>query len=342
MSSFQPRFSRALTVVDTIPQNKVGFQPAPTDRLKFYGLYKQATLGECNIPKPSSRKIVDYAKWKAWYRVRHLSSMDAQTMYVNALVELLAEFIHRYPNSQYVPFAKEALFSLESSQDGSEEEGRCYVAFLHLADQPLSLLHLDFYVDSWEQPHCQPSLHDTHLFISPNTASHRPPSLVSQTPSLHTSSSTSITHHDPRTPPILSPRLYHQQSPYHDYHHPDQQKIPPSPRSRGSSSTLPPLADLPSEEESQTVEILQTKIAALSEQMDRLRHELHPRPSSFSWRWFLKTMLKHVLANSVLAGFWFCILWHRQSPIALALVDYCMPLLKRWILKRVMFWKLTV
>lgn len=63
MSSFQSRFSRALTVVDAIPQNEVGFQPAPTDRLKFYGLYKQATLGECNIPKPSSRKIIDYAKW---------------------------------------------------------------------------------------------------------------------------------------------------------------------------------------------------------------------------------------------------------------------------------------
>ncbi|KAI8332049.1 acyl CoA binding protein-domain-containing protein [Chlamydoabsidia padenii] len=120
----QSRFNRALAVVHSLPQDETGLRPIPTDRLKFYGLYKQATVGECNTPKPSSRKVVDYAKWKAWYRVRQLDRLEAQNLYVNALVELLVEFIHRYPSNPYVDFAKEALQSLETDIPAGSEEGK--------------------------------------------------------------------------------------------------------------------------------------------------------------------------------------------------------------------------
>lgn len=60
----QVRFCRALAVVRSLPTESGGaFQPSVADRLNFYGLYKQALAGDCMLLKPSSRNIVQYAKW---------------------------------------------------------------------------------------------------------------------------------------------------------------------------------------------------------------------------------------------------------------------------------------
>ena len=55
-------FAHALSIVRAIPPDTT-LQPTAADKLRFYGLYKQATEGDTNIPRPSSRQIVDYAKW---------------------------------------------------------------------------------------------------------------------------------------------------------------------------------------------------------------------------------------------------------------------------------------
>lgn len=39
------------------------FQPSHAMMLKFYGLYKQATNGQCNISKPAFYDVVGKAKW---------------------------------------------------------------------------------------------------------------------------------------------------------------------------------------------------------------------------------------------------------------------------------------
>lgn len=60
----QVRFCRALAVVRCLPTESGGvFQPSIADRLNFYGLYKQTLVGDCMLLKPSSRNIVQYAKW---------------------------------------------------------------------------------------------------------------------------------------------------------------------------------------------------------------------------------------------------------------------------------------
>lgn len=60
----QVRFCRALAVVRSLPTESGGaFQPSIADKLNFYGLYKQALNGDCMLLKPSSKKIVAYAKW---------------------------------------------------------------------------------------------------------------------------------------------------------------------------------------------------------------------------------------------------------------------------------------
>jgi diazepam-binding inhibitor (GABA receptor modulating acyl-CoA-binding protein) len=104
------RFARALAIVRAIPQTST-FQPVAADKLQFYGLYKQATEGDVNIPRPSSRQIVDYAKWyilhiyiiytemlmfiyncrKTWSRMKGMSPVEAQKLYVESLIQLLTE-----------------------------------------------------------------------------------------------------------------------------------------------------------------------------------------------------------------------------------------------------------
>lgn len=92
MSSYttQLKFAQALSIIRAIPQNST-LQPIASDKLQFYGLYKQATEGDVNIPRPSSRQVVEYAKWKAWSRMKGMSPIDAQKLYVESLTQLLSE-----------------------------------------------------------------------------------------------------------------------------------------------------------------------------------------------------------------------------------------------------------
>lgn len=59
------------------------------DLLKLYGLYKQATVGDCNISPPnmfSSQK--DKLKYNAWMMNKDMNKQTAMKMYIYT-VELL-------------------------------------------------------------------------------------------------------------------------------------------------------------------------------------------------------------------------------------------------------------
>ncbi len=43
------------------------------NKLIVYGLYKQATVGDCNTSKPSMLDFVGKAKWNSWYSYIGLS-----------------------------------------------------------------------------------------------------------------------------------------------------------------------------------------------------------------------------------------------------------------------------
>ncbi len=50
-------------------------------KLKFYALYKQATIGKCNISQPWAYHVVDRAKWNAWNNLGNISKETAMTQY---------------------------------------------------------------------------------------------------------------------------------------------------------------------------------------------------------------------------------------------------------------------
>lgn len=56
--------------------------------LQFYGLYKQATVGRCNVAKPGIFNMQGRAKWTAWNDLGGMTKEAAMIAYVNALNDI--------------------------------------------------------------------------------------------------------------------------------------------------------------------------------------------------------------------------------------------------------------
>ncbi|CAI5672734.1 unnamed protein product [Oreochromis niloticus] len=65
------------------------FQPSNDMMLKFYSYYKQATVGPCNIPRPSFWDVVGKAKWDAWNSLGEMSKEEAMSSYVDEMKLIL-------------------------------------------------------------------------------------------------------------------------------------------------------------------------------------------------------------------------------------------------------------
>lgn len=63
--------------------------------LELYAFYKQATTGECNIPKPNIFNSQGRAKWNSWSNLRNMSTVEAKTKYIEKLYSVDTE--HKAP-----------------------------------------------------------------------------------------------------------------------------------------------------------------------------------------------------------------------------------------------------
>ncbi|CAL1536535.1 unnamed protein product [Lymnaea stagnalis] len=68
--------------------NSLKEDPGPNVKLKIYGLFKQATQGKCNAPKPGMMDLVGKAKWNAWNELGDMTQDDAQKAYIKVVEEL--------------------------------------------------------------------------------------------------------------------------------------------------------------------------------------------------------------------------------------------------------------
>lgn len=57
---------------------------------QLYGLYKQATVGDINIPQPSMLDFKGSAKWNNWNNYKGLSTYKAEVQYIMLVNKLLA------------------------------------------------------------------------------------------------------------------------------------------------------------------------------------------------------------------------------------------------------------
>lgn len=83
MGTSQEDFESAKQRLGTLKED-----PGNVAKLKLYGLYKQATTGVCDIPKPGMFDMVGKAKWDSWNSLGQLSKDDAQKQYVAYVNEL--------------------------------------------------------------------------------------------------------------------------------------------------------------------------------------------------------------------------------------------------------------
>ncbi|TFK29216.1 ACBP-domain-containing protein [Coprinopsis marcescibilis] len=88
------QFDRAVQIVQSLP--KTG--PIQTDyeeKLQMYSLYKQATVGNVQTPRPGIFDMLGRAKWDAWDKHRDLDSFEAKWFYVDALLKVLRRYSDR-------------------------------------------------------------------------------------------------------------------------------------------------------------------------------------------------------------------------------------------------------
>ncbi|KAI3320711.1 acyl-CoA binding protein [Xylariaceae sp. AK1471] len=107
-------FVHALNTVKKIPKTGAS-RPPPSDRLRLYGLYKQAMEGDVDgvMERPRSGPGIDADelqrekdKWDAWNAQSGLSRTEAKRRYVEALIDTM----HRYATT---PDALELVGELE-------------------------------------------------------------------------------------------------------------------------------------------------------------------------------------------------------------------------------------
>lgn len=70
-------------------------RPTNDELLNLYGLFKQATLGDCLQRSPGIFDLKGQAKWKAWMGRKGMPTADAADAYVKAVDDLLARYPHK-------------------------------------------------------------------------------------------------------------------------------------------------------------------------------------------------------------------------------------------------------
>ncbi|KAM7456077.1 Acyl CoA binding protein [Blastocystis sp. ATCC 50177/Nand II] len=55
------------------------------DKLAGYALFKQATIGDCNIPAPGMFNFTEKAKWNAWNALKGMSKEEAMQKYIDCI-----------------------------------------------------------------------------------------------------------------------------------------------------------------------------------------------------------------------------------------------------------------
>lgn len=83
MADIKVEFERATQEVKALPH-----RPSNDELLKLYGLYKQATAGDCTGDRPGLLAVEARAKHDAWSKLKGLAADDAMQGYVKFVAKL--------------------------------------------------------------------------------------------------------------------------------------------------------------------------------------------------------------------------------------------------------------
>ncbi|KAK0404733.1 hypothetical protein QR680_017600 [Steinernema hermaphroditum] len=127
--SLSERFQAAVDIVQKLP--KEGPVTASNDqKLKFYSLYKQATIGDVNTDRPGIFSFIERAKWDAWKGVEGTSKDDAMEQYIEVLLQMMDTVAEQGVNvaewlngESLDPSIKKNFAFLDDDEDGGDQDG---------------------------------------------------------------------------------------------------------------------------------------------------------------------------------------------------------------------------
>ena len=84
MADLQLRFKKAVYLIRNGPPKK---DASNDEKLKFYGLFKQATEGDVTGSQPWAVQLEARAKWNAWDKHKGMSKEEAMQKYIDLVAE---------------------------------------------------------------------------------------------------------------------------------------------------------------------------------------------------------------------------------------------------------------
>lgn len=116
--SLEAKFAAAVKVVRSLPEEGT-FQPSDDMMLMFYSYYKQATMGPCNIFRPTGFwDTHGKAKWDAWSSLGNMTKEEAMKSYIEN-IQLILETV---PISEDVSDLVQMLGNFYTEVEGEEAE----------------------------------------------------------------------------------------------------------------------------------------------------------------------------------------------------------------------------
>ncbi|CCA69962.1 hypothetical protein PIIN_03902 [Serendipita indica DSM 11827] len=88
------QFDKAVEIVQSLPKNGP-IQTGYEEKLAMYSLYKQATVGNVQGPRPSMFDMLGRAKWDSWAKQKDLGAREAKWQYVETLMKVLRKYSDR-------------------------------------------------------------------------------------------------------------------------------------------------------------------------------------------------------------------------------------------------------
>ncbi|XGW33449.1 hypothetical protein V3C99_017680 [Haemonchus contortus] len=85
--SLDERFNAAVAIIQNLPKEGP-VSTSNSQKLEFYSLFKQSTIGDVNTERPGIFSIVERKKWDAWKAVEGLSKEEAKKRYIEVLLAM--------------------------------------------------------------------------------------------------------------------------------------------------------------------------------------------------------------------------------------------------------------
>ncbi|ETK91425.1 hypothetical protein F441_05125 [Phytophthora nicotianae CJ01A1] len=104
-----------------------------THKLQLYGLFKQATVGDCSVAAPSAFRPVERAKWESWRKLKGTSLQDAKHRYVQLVKTLLPSFQAAVEEQKVVEPPTKATPSTRPRQEAPGRSSQLMQLLLYLA-----------------------------------------------------------------------------------------------------------------------------------------------------------------------------------------------------------------